>query len=456
MKGPLVVIGDALLDVDLVGKVDRVAPDAPALVVDGVDKQSRPGGAALAASIAAEAGHEVVLIAPSADDEAGDELRSLVTGFRFVPLPWDGETAVKQRVRAGGQTLMRLDYGRAGGALGRLPEAALEVLGHAGAVLASDYGRGTLVDPGVRAALADVARPASGRGTPLVWDPHPRGMSPVEGTWLATPSQAEAELMAARPAGRRSSATGLARVQDDAERLAQDWSCAVAVTIGERGALLSRGDHAPEVVPTTPAFGTDVCGAGDCFAASAAAALGDGALMPDAVSAAVEAASAFVRDGGAAAFRRGEESAKPVVVATSGCFDVLHAGHVSMLSAARRLGDKLVVLLNSDASIRRLKGPSRPLVPAHDRARVLSALSCVDEVIVFDDDTPTEAIRQLKPNLWVKGGDYAGARLPEEEALKECGARAVTVPYLDGRSTTHIVEKARRQSAQRNREGAPA
>jgi rfaE bifunctional protein nucleotidyltransferase chain/domain len=126
------------------------------------------------------------------------------------------------------------------------------------------------------------------------------------------------------------------------------------------------------------------------------------------------------------------------VVATGGCFDMLHAGHVSMLTAARALGDCLIVCLNSDASVRRLKGAGRPVNSAADRAAVLAALECVDCVTVFDEDTPAAALRMLRPDLWVKGGDYGGQDLPEASVLGAWGGQAVTVPYLDGRSTTRL------------------
>jgi rfaE bifunctional protein nucleotidyltransferase chain/domain len=163
----------------------------------------------------------------------------------------------------------------------------------------------------------------------------------------------------------------------------------------------------------------------------------------------VEAATDFVAAGGpstgepATATTLEQVRARGgTVVATGGCFDLLHAGHVATLQAARRLGDRLVVCLNSDASVRRLKGAPRPLVPASDRARVLEALECVDAVVVFDEDTPAEALRRIRPDVWVKGGDYAGAHLPEQEVLAEWGGQAVAVPYLDGRSSTRLVRAA--------------
>jgi rfaE bifunctional protein nucleotidyltransferase chain/domain len=130
-------------------------------------------------------------------------------------------------------------------------------------------------------------------------------------------------------------------------------------------------------------------------------------------------------------------------VATGGCFDLLHAGHVRMLAAARALGDCLVVCLNSDASVRRLKGSDRPLVGQADRAAVLAGLSCVDAVVVFEEDDPSAVLRGLRPDVWAKGGDYAIADLPERAVLEEWGGQAVIVPYVAGKSTTRMIEVAR-------------
>ena len=129
-------------------------------------------------------------------------------------------------------------------------------------------------------------------------------------------------------------------------------------------------------------------------------------------------------------------------MATGGCFDLLHAGHVHMLRAARRLGDCLVVCLNSDASVRRLKGPGRPLTPLADRAGVLRALESVDAVVVFDEDTPEAALSRLRPHVFAKGGDYAGVELPEARALRAWGGEVVVLPYTEGRSTTRLIEQA--------------
>ncbi|MCA0144839.1 D-glycero-beta-D-manno-heptose 1-phosphate adenylyltransferase [Blastococcus sp. LR1] len=450
--GAIVVVGDALLDVDLVGSASRLTPDAPVPVVEDIERRERPGGAALAAVIAAAAGsREVVLIAPFDSDEGAARLRELLAGrVRVIEVPASGGTAVKQRVRVGDHSVARLDSGAPVAALGALPDEARDAIRDAAAVLVADYGRGTTAAADVRKALA------SARG-PVVWDPHPRGADPVRGVRLVTPNAAEAARVVSDVSG-----DGLAAVGARAEALIEQWGVgAVAVTMGARGALLSYGSGAPMVVPAVAVTGGDPCGAGDSFAASAALALAEGAVTGEAVAAAVAFASAFVARGGATTWDAADDAPNVVaepgadgviarvraaggtVVATGGCFDLLHPGHVATLRAARGLGDCLVVCINSDDSVRRLKGPSRPLVSAPDRARVLEALEFVDAVVVFEEDTPSAVLEWLRPDVWAKGGDYAGADLPEAEVLRTWGGQAVVLPYLDGHSTTALVERSR-------------
>ena len=457
MTRPLVVVGDALLDVDLVGTASRLTPDAPVPVVEDIERRERPGGAALAAVIAAAAGpREVVLVAPVDSDEGADRLRALLADrVRLIEIPATGGTAVKQRVRVGHHSVARLDSGAPVAVLGELPAEAAAAIRDAAAVLVADYGRGTTADPAVRTALA------AARG-PVVWDPHPRGADPVPSARLVTPNGAEAARVAGA-AGVHAAGSGLAAVGAHAEGLIRHWGVgAVAVTLGARGALLSYGSGAPMVVPAEAVTGGDPCGAGDSFAAAAALALADGAVTGEAVAAAVAFATAFVARGGASAWDAAEPAGPDVaaepgveavlsrvraaggtVVATGGCFDLLHPGHVATLRAARGLGDCLIVCINSDDSVRRLKGPSRPLVTATDRARVLEALEFVDAVVVFGEDTPAEVLDRLRPDVWAKGGDYAGADLPEAEVLRGWGGQAVVLPYLDGHSTTSLVERSR-------------
>jgi D-beta-D-heptose 7-phosphate kinase/D-beta-D-heptose 1-phosphate adenosyltransferase len=459
MNGPLVVIGDALLDVDLVGTAERLAPDAPVPVLDDLVEQSSPGGAGLAATMAARDGHEVVLVTALGDDEAGERVeRLLQSGVKVMRLPYDGPTPVRQRVRAGGQSLVRLDSGNRAGTVGPLSRGVRTVIDDAGAVLVADYGHGVTGVPELRDELSDMHHRAH-----VTWDPHPRGAAPVPGARLVTPSESEAALFGGPDTGPgRSRSSGLAATAKQAATLVALWRAqAVAVTLGARGALLSYGQGTPVMTPAPFVQCVDSCGAGDRFAVSAALALGAGRITTDVMQDAVRDAAAYVAAGGPASLRQALDepdqerhaasvadlvasvSARGgVVVATGGCFDLLHAGHVATLQAARRLGDCLVVCLNSDRSVRRVKGASRPLVPAVDRARVLDALECVDRVVMFDEDTPAEVLRSIRPHIWAKGGDYAGADVPEAATIQEWGGQAVALPYIEGRSTTQLVRTA--------------
>jgi D-beta-D-heptose 7-phosphate kinase/D-beta-D-heptose 1-phosphate adenosyltransferase len=458
--GPLVVVGDALLDRDVTGRAERLSPDAPVPVVSAVTETERPGGAALAALLAAAdaadaagaVGRRVILVTALGADEAGERLAALLAGagVTVVAARLAGRTPVKERVRVAGQSLLRVDREDGGTPPVRTSAAMRDAVRSAGAVLAADYGRGLLGTDDVRRAVQEAAA-----GAPLVWDPHPRGTDPVPGARLVTPNLAEA-LAAAGTSG-----TGVGVAARAGKALARRWRAqGVAVTLGAGGALLATADDVPLVVPAPEVAGGDPCGAGDRFAAAVAVRLADGALPSEAVTAGVASASAYVAAGGPASLRPAPEAARPAagrpvgvdelvrrtraaggtVVATGGCFDLLHAGHVATLEAARRLGDCLIVCVNSDDSVRRLKGPGRPLVPERDRVRVLAALGCVDAVTVFPDDTPLAVLDRIRPDVWVKGGDYTASGLPETRLLAGWGGEVVVVPYLEGRSTTRIVE----------------
>jgi rfaE bifunctional protein nucleotidyltransferase chain/domain len=307
----------------------------------------------------------------------------------------------------------------------------------------------------LRRILAGVA----GR-TPIVWDPHPRGRPPIERVSLATPNRREAAELVSAVRGQ-----GVRADSARARELRARWQAdAVAVTLGSDGAVVDVGHPTPVMVPVErPAHG-DPCGAGDCFAAAAACRLMDGASPEDAVASAVAAATRYVADGqagdlGAALDPAAEGLDRAValaarvrdeggtVVATGGCFDLLHAGHISTLEAARALGDCLVVLVNSDRSVSALKGPDRPVVPEHDRARLLESLRCVDAVVIFDEATPVRALERVRPHIFAKGGDYAAADLPETAAMRRFNGQTVILPTLEGRSTTRLIQRAAREEA---------
>ena len=448
----IVVVGDVLLDVDISGTSERLSPDAPVPVVDVTGSSVRAGGAGLVAVLLAADGAEVELVTALSDDARSHDLRRALAGVRTVAGHSPGPTPVKTRVRTNDHAVTRIDEGCGAVAAPQVTAAMLESVAGADAIIVSDYGRGLAADPALRTALE---RRRS--RVPLVWDPHPRGARPVASATVVTPNLAEAEAFTGH------AAQGVTGAADAAGALAASWGCgAVIVTLGALGALLltqpatgrpAGGPALPLLVPAVPVGAADVCGAGDRFAASLTLALAGGAGLADAVAAAVQAAGAFLTAGGVSALGRparpvpdaalgavelagAVRSAGGTVVATGGCFDLLHAGHARTLAAARRLGDCLIVCLNSDDSVRRLKGENRPILGQQDRVDLLLALECVDAVLVFDEDTPETALGSIRPHLWVKGGDYAGATLPEAALVQSWGGQSVTVPYIAARSTT--------------------
>ena len=457
----IAVVGDVLLDSDIGGRAERLSPDAPVPVVAVETSTRRPGGAGLVATLLARDGAEVVLVTALSDDAAGEELRDLLAGISgrspgsidVVAGRSPSATPVKARIRVGDHAVVRLDEGCEPAAPPEVDAAMLEAMlaavSGADAVIAADYGRGLLSDDAVRAAIAEAAAVI-----PVVWDPHPRGAAPVPGVAVVTPNLSEARSAAGIGSG------GIAAASDSAARLLERWEAdAVLVTLGSRGALLHRrgGESGvPHVVPAIPLAGADTCGAGDRLVASLASELASGSPLPAAVQTAVGAAGRFLADGGVAslslrsgaaslassgdalAVARATRARGGTVIATGGCFDLLHAGHARTLAAARALGDCLIVCLNSDRSVRRLKGAERPIMAQDDRTDLLLALSCVDAVIVFDESTPEEVLRRITPDIWVKGGDYVADELPETAVIAEWGGRTVTVPYHPGHSTTSL------------------
>ncbi|TQM45391.1 bifunctional heptose 7-phosphate kinase/heptose 1-phosphate adenyltransferase [Pseudonocardia cypriaca] len=299
-RRPVVVIGDALLDVDVEGTVERLCPDAPAPVLDVVSESARPGGAGLAAVLVAGHGTPVRLVTALERDEPGRRLAGLLDGAVDVLAgEASGGTVVKCRWRAGGRTMLRTDRGR-GVPVSRFAArlGLSRVLGGAGAVLVSDYGRGVAADPQVRAAVAR----AVARGVPVVWDPHPRGPEPVPGVTLVTPNLAEARRAAdVSDESAANPEAGLAL----AGRLVDRWDAhAVAVTLGAGGAAVRHRDGSCSHAPAPTVDEGDPCGAGDHFAGGVAAALAAGRAVDEAVAQAVRGAAGFVARGGGSTVRR--------------------------------------------------------------------------------------------------------------------------------------------------------
>jgi D-beta-D-heptose 7-phosphate kinase/D-beta-D-heptose 1-phosphate adenosyltransferase len=450
----IAVVGDVLLDVDLDGSATRLCPDAPVPVVDVSTVRRRAGGAGLVARMLANDGHHVTLVTVLGADGPAGQLKDELSGITVVAGPSGAPTPVKTRVRAGRQPVVRFDEGCGRPPVPEASEAMLRALETADAVIVADYGRGLTANPVLRAGLGRLA----GR-IPVVWDPHPAGADPVPGVDVVTPNLSEA--LSAAAAGPGGSPGETAEAGEAARILLRRWrSKAVLVTQGEHGAtLLRESGPAPVPIPAPRTEVADSCGAGDRLAASLAVHLLAGDGVEESCVLAVREAASFLAAGGVAALAsapapvrfpadgadalalaRRVRAAGGTVVATGGCFDLLHAGHARSLAAARSLGDCLIVCLNSDASARRVKGAARPIINEQDRSELLLALECVDAVLVFSEDTPEACLELLRPDIWVKGGDYDVRELPETALVESWGGRCLTVPYHPARSTSHLAD----------------
>lgn len=446
----ITIVGDSMVDVDVVGSAERVGPEG-CLVLDVDHEHRRPGGAALAATFAAADGVGVRLVTAIGNDATGRWLVEQLdgAGVDVVDLGLRGPTPQKWRYRAADGTIIRADHNcRDVPGLRAFSLPSHRVADESDAILVSDYGRG--VAAALRPAVAGLTR-----RLPIVWDPHPNGPTPPRQLDVLVPNEREARRTA------RELSSGEGPVEEVAAALAAHFSAVVAVTCGSHGAVVAEPDGPAVAVPTRPAVG-DACGAGDRFAARLCVARAHGATPIAAAVEAVDAASRFVSSGQAASGRPHHERgprrdpfelatttrrAGGRVVAAGGCFDLLHAGHVELLERARALGDCLIVCLNSNDSIRRLKGPGRPIVDEADRQRILEALHCVDAVAVFDEPTPLAVLERLRPHVFAKGADYAAADLPERAAMAMWGGTVAILPLSGARSTTHLIQTVRERAS---------
>jgi len=465
----LLVVGEAMLDSYLEGDASRISAEAPVPVVAVGSRRDAPGGAANAAANAAALGAATRFVSVTGDDRDGDLLRDAL-GRHGVPscdlVAEPGrETLAKSRVVAGGQLIVRFDSGSTGPVARETEDALVErlddALADADAVVVSDYGYGVLT-PRLRERLAEAQRRDP---RVLVVDAKDLRAYREVGATAAKPNFDQAlALLGPAEAGARAE-----MVAAEGKRILDlTGSEIVAVTLDSEGAVvLERGRPAYRTFARrSPDSRT--AGAGDTFAATLALALAAGAETPAAAELASAAAGVVVakegtslcsveelrtelaggtkvvRDRGrlGALLARLRKDGRTVVL-TNGCFDLLHRGHVTYLSRAKTLGDVLVVALNSDASVARLKGPERPLTPLEDRAHVLAALSGVDLVVPFDEDTPVDLVRAVRPDVFVKGGDYTREMLPEARVVEELGGRVEILPYVEERSTTGLIERIR-------------
>jgi D-beta-D-heptose 7-phosphate kinase / D-beta-D-heptose 1-phosphate adenosyltransferase len=466
----VLVIGEAMLDSYLEGESSRLSAEAPVPIVSIGSRSDVPGGAANAAANVAGLGARATLLSVVGDDPEAHLLRDalalrgvsadgLIAGLRR-------RTLAKNRVLSGVQMVVRYDQGSTDPVSPKVEQTLIDRLVEAfpscDALLVSDYGYGILTSR-VVGTLAELQAE-----TPRVVVVDSKDLTAYRdvGVTAVKPNYRQALELLGTPAGGRRRVESIVA---DCERLL-DVTCAqiAAVTLDAEGALaIERGKPAYRTYarrnPDSRAMG-----AGDTFASALALALAAGAHTPAAAELASAAAGIVVgkqrtatcsadelresvvgeskyvadRDRLDACLRAHREHGRRVVF-TNGCFDILHRGHITYLSRAKALGDVLVVGLNSDASVRRLKGPGRPINPLEDRAQVLAALSAVDHIVAFDEDTPVELIERVRPDLFVKGGDYTREMLPEASLVESLGGTIHLLPYVEDRSTTGIIERIR-------------
>jgi D-beta-D-heptose 7-phosphate kinase / D-beta-D-heptose 1-phosphate adenosyltransferase len=462
----LLCLGDVMLDRFIHGRVERVSPEAPIPVLAVEGEAEMAGGAGNVARNAAALGAGVELIGVRGRDGAGERLARLAGPGAQLVAEEGRRTTVKTRYLAAGHQLLRADEESASAVT---PAAAVQLLARvdaalprADAVVLSDYGKGVLSG----SLAADAIGRAKSAGRFIAVDPRGADWSRYRGADLITPNRRE--LSEAAGAG----LSRLEEIEAAALRLLHAHGLgAVLVTLSEQGMLLVEPGGARHIAAAAREV-FDVSGAGDTVVATLALAHAAGRPLEEAMRLANAAAGIVVGklgtatvsaeelahalhaageaaangeallDRDAAARLVGEWRAHGLRIGfTNGCFDVLHAGHVALLSAARRRCDRLVVGLNTDESVARLKGPSRPVNPLGDRAAVLAALAAVDAVVPFAEDTPLELIRALRPDVLVKGADYTIDRVVGADIVQAAGGEVVLVELLPGRSTTSILAR---------------
>lgn len=464
----ITVVGDVLLDGWWLGRSERMTREAPVPVVEVAERRYAPGGAGNTAMNLAALGAEVQLIGVVGDDAAGQQVRELLAAGGVdvdgVLLSPEVSTVTKNRILSNDHILLRVDEVPRSGyppeVLGELAEAAARELIKSDALVVCDYGSGALYGP-VRDALAAAVRPLT------VVDAHEPGPWAVLSPDLATPNSAEAFRLLGRAAPRDGSrAEALAACADDLR--ARTGAAAVVITLDRDGTVVLGDDGSIYLTQAEPVTESQASGAGDTFVAALTLARSAGLALPVATQLAQAAADVVVRrfgtsvcttddlveqlgHGGDAALgteellRRVDQdrAAGRSIVVTNGCFDVLHRGHTTYLNQAAQLGDVLVVAINSDESVRRLKGLDRPINSTADRASVLAALSCVDYVTVFDSDTPIPLLERLRPEVYAKGGDYTPDMLAEAAVVERYGGQVRIMDYVSAQSTTAVVQRIR-------------
>ena len=458
----VLVVGDLMLDRYWHGGTSRISPEAPVPVVHVNQNEERAGGACNVALNISTLGAQCTVMGLCGDDEAADTLENMLKDIgvnpQFVRMP-ENATVTKLRVMSRHQQLMRLDFedGFIGQDLSGLEQAFAAQLDDHNIVVCSDYGKGTLRQ------VRRLIELCNEKNIPVLVDPKGSDFEKYSGASLITPNLSEFEAV-----------VGACESEDElvekANALSERFDIEVLlVTRSEHGMSLMQQGYEPVHVPTQAREVFDVTGAGDTVISTLAAALGAGVTLERAMVLSNLAAGVVVAKSGTASVSLSElehaieESSSSTehgileeaelyplldrcrargetIVMTNGCFDILHAGHVTYLEQASELGDRLLVAVNVDDTVRRLKGEDRPVNKVENRMRMLAALRCVDWVVAFEEDEPTRLICDLSPDILVKGGDNDPDKIPGGDCVREAGGQVMVLTYVDGISTTKIID----------------
>lgn len=462
----VLIVGDVMLDRYWHGSSHRVSPEAPVPIVNVSLEEERPGGAGNVALNIAALGGQVSLVGVVGDDAAASLLKSRLDAANIASdfqVSSTKPTITKLRVMSRHQQLLRMDFEESFGVDdSNTFDAKIErLLPGVGILVLSDYAKGTLQD------CQSLIKRARAAQIPVLVDPKGSDFTRYKGASLLTPNISEFEAVVGHCDNEQ------ALIDKGFELIGQLDIDALLVTRGEMGMTLLRPNKAAIHLPARAREVYDVTGAGDTVIAVVAAALAAGESLPDSVALANLAAGIVVGKLGAAivtspelrsaihsehVFERGIVTEEQLlhaiecvrengeqIVFTNGCFDIIHAGHVGYLEEARKQGDRLIVALNSDASVRRLKGQGRPINPVDRRMAVLAGLESVDWVVSFDEDTPERLLRKLKPDVLVKGGDYTADQIVGGSIVKDNGGKVKVLRFFENCSTTSIVNRIRQQ-----------
>lgn len=473
-KGRVLVIGDVMVDHYVSGRVSRVSDEAPVPVVHVTDERWTAGGAANVAANIAALGGQALLVGVTGADPAASTLAGIVGalgGAVEAHLVADAgrPTTIKTRYMGGQHQIVRVDREHGTQVSRAIEDRLIAIVGDltddCDAIMISDYAKGALTDR-VLAAIMDAGAKAS---LPIIVDPKRADWSAYRGATLITPNRKELQLATHTACGNDDECAATTAIA------IETTGAAILLTRSEQGMSLFRKGQTPVHLSAKAREVFDVSGAGDTVAATLALGIASGLTQEQAMHIANIAAGLVVAKRGTATVNPSELVAELEsgvrahvdatgainltdaralretwsreglsVGFTNGCFDILHAGHIALLREAANACDRLIVALNTDASVAKLKGPTRPVQAEDVRAAVMAAVKGVDAVILFGEPTPLEAITALQPDVLVKGADYAEDQIVGADIVKARGGRIVRVGLVDGQSTTKVIEKSRK------------